>query len=127
MAFLGNLLWALLGGGLILSLEYLIGGIVLCITVIGIPFGIQKLRLGGLALAPFGREVYRGSTTAGCLSTLMNALWVLCGGIWIAATHMVLAILCFITIIGIPFARQHMKLASLAFAPFGTIVKQKTT
>lgn len=123
MPLLGNLIWALLGGGLILSLEYFIGGLVLCLTVIGIPFGIQKFKLGGLALAPFGREVRRGSTASGCLATLMNIVWVLCGGIWIATTHLAFAILCGITIIGIPFARQHIKMASLAFAPFGTHVR----
>ena len=123
MSLLGNILWILLGGGILLFLEYLIAGLLLCVTIIGVPFGIQAMKLSLLALLPFGREVVRSPAAPGCLSVIMNVLWILVGGIWIALTHIVFALLCAITIIGIPFARQHMKLAALALAPFGASVR----
>jgi uncharacterized membrane protein YccF (DUF307 family) len=119
MSLLGNVLWIILGGGILLFLEYLFGGIVLCVTIIGIPFGIQCIKLSLLALLPFGKEVRRSEKSAGVLSTVMNLIWILFGGIWIALTHVVFAILCAITIIGLPFAKQHMKLATLSLTPFG--------
>jgi uncharacterized membrane protein YccF (DUF307 family) len=119
MSLLGNLLWIFLGGGIFLFLEYLFGGVVLCATIIGIPFGIQCIKLSLLALMPFGKDVVQYERPTRCLSTIMNVLWILCGGIWIALTHLAFAILCAITIIGIPFAKQHMKLAALALTPFG--------
>jgi len=119
MSPLGNLLWIFLGGGLFLFLEYLFGGVVLCMTIVGIPFGIQCIKLSLLALLPFGKDVVQRERPIGCLSTIMNLLWIVFGGIWIALTHLIFAILCAITIIGIPFAKQHMKLASLSLTPFG--------
>lgn len=119
MSLLGNILWIVLGGGILLFLEYLVGGIVLCVTIVGIPFGVQCIKLSLLALTPFGREIIQTRSSAGCLSVLMNVLWILCGGIFVAATHLVFGVLCAITIIGLPFAKQHMKLASLALTPFG--------
>jgi uncharacterized membrane protein YccF (DUF307 family) len=119
MSLLGNILWILFGGGIILFLEYFISGLFLCITIIGIPFGIQCIKISILALLPFGREIRSSEKASGCLSTVMNIIWILIGGIWISLTHIVFAILCAITIIGIPFAKQHIKLASLALVPFG--------
>ena len=119
MSLIGNILWIVLGGGLFLFFWYIIGGIALCLTIIGIPFGIETFKLGILALAPFGKEVRSSDRSAGCLYILLNIIWLLCGGIWIALTHVVFALLCAITIIGIPFAIQHMKLVSLALSPFG--------
>ena len=89
------------------------------ITIISIPFGIQTFKLGLLALWPFGSTTVQRPATTGCLSTLMNIIWIFIGGIWIAASHFVFGILLFITIIGIPFGRQHFKLAGLALTPFG--------
>ena len=81
--------------------------------------GMQTLKLAGLALWPFGKEVRSGDRSGGCLYILMNILWIFLGGIWICLSHLVFgAILC-ITIIGIPFGLQHFKLASLALSPFG--------
>jgi uncharacterized membrane protein YccF (DUF307 family) len=120
MSLLGNILWIVLGGGFILFLEYLLSGLALCLTVIGIPFGVQCIKLSLLALVPFGRQVRRLPRSAGALATIMNIIWILIGGIWIAATHVLFAVLCAITIIGLPFAKQHMKLASLSLVPFGT-------
>lgn len=123
MRLLANILWIFLGGGIILFFEYLIGGFLLCITIIGIPFGFQKFKLAVFALAPFGKKVTETPSASGCLSIVFNIIWILCGGIWIALTHIILAVIYFITIIGIPFARQHMKMAGLAIAPFGRRVE----
>ena len=117
------MLWIVLGGGIFLFFEYLLGGLVLCITIIGIPFGVQCIKLSLLALVPFGKEVTHNRSGSGCLSILMNILWIIIGGIAIALTHLVFGILCAITIIGIPFAKQHMKLAALSLTPFGHTVR----
>lgn len=119
MSLIGNILWILLGGGIFLFLEYFIGGIILCLTIVGIPFGVQAIKLSILALFPFGKEITHNKPTPSILSILMNILWILCGGIYIAATHLIFGILCAITIIGIPFAKQHMKLAVFSLTPFG--------
>jgi len=118
----GNILWIVVGGGIFLFFEYLLGGVILCLTIIGIPFGIQCMKLSLLALVPFGKEVTHTEKGSGCLSVLMNVLWLLFGGIPIALTHAVFGLLCAITIIGIPFAKQHMKLAALSLTPFGHTV-----
>lgn len=118
MGCLMNILW-LLFGGILTAVEYLISSLLLMITVVGIPFGMQTLKMASLALWPFGKEVRSGSRSDGCLYVLMNVLWILLGGIWICVSHLVFgAILC-ITIIGIPFGLQHFKLASVALLPFG--------
>jgi uncharacterized membrane protein YccF (DUF307 family) len=119
VSLIGNILWIVLGGGAVLFVEYLVGGLLLCLTIIGIPFGFQCMKLSFLALLPFGRSVVDEGGGSGCLSVVMNILWILLGGIWIAATHLVFAILTAITIIGLPFAKQHLKLAGLSLAPFG--------
>lgn len=119
MSLLGNILWIVLGGGLFIFLGYLIGGLLLCATIIGIPFGIQCLKLSVLGLLPFGRQVVHKESATGCLSIGMNVLWILVAGIWIALIHLLFSFLCAVTIIGIPFAVQHMKLAALSFTPFG--------
>ena len=122
MSLLGNTLWIVLGGGLVLALEYFAVGLLMVLTIIGIPFGVQCMKLAGLSLLPFGREVREREKASGCIATLMNILWIVTGGIVVSLTHVVFALLCAITIIGIPFARQHMKLAGLALAPFGKTV-----
>jgi uncharacterized membrane protein YccF (DUF307 family) len=119
MSVLGNILWILLGGGIFLFFEYLFGGLILCLTIIGIPFGVQSIKLSLLALLPFGKEIVHTQSSAGCLSTFLNIIWILFAGIAIAATHLVFGVLCAITIIGIPFAKQHLKLAAFALTPFG--------
>ncbi len=119
MSFIGNVLWIVLGGGIVLFFEYLIAGFVLCLTIIGIPFGVQCIKLSLLALLPFGKSVNHGRRGHGFVATFMNVLWILIGGIAISLTHLIFGVLCAITIIGIPFAKQHMKLAGLALTPFG--------
>ena len=123
MSIVGNILWIFLGGGIFIFFEYLIGGIVLCLTIIGIPFGLQCFKLSILGLVPFGREISGKQSYSGCLSIVMNIIWLLLGGLAIAATHLIFALLCAITIIGIPFAVQHLKLARLALTPFGMEIR----
>lgn len=118
MKFLGNILW-LIFGGLLTAFEYLIASLVLMITIIGIPFGIQTLKLTMLALWPFGSRVTDSGNSGGCLSIIMNLFWLFIGGIWICMTHLIFGLLLCITIIGIPFGRQHFKMAALALTPFG--------
>ena len=119
MSILGNILWILIGGGILVSLFYVIGGIVLCVTIVGIPFGVQCFKLAWLALVPFGKRVDTGGSASGLLAILMNILWLVFGGLEAAVTHLVFALLSAITIVGLPFARQHLKLLKLALVPFG--------
>lgn len=119
MSFIGNILWILLGGGLLLFFEYLIGGLLLCVTIIGIPFGVQCIKLSLLALVPFGKCVEDTGAASGFIAVVMNLLWIVLGGIVIAITHSLFAVLCAVTIIGLPFAKQHVKLAALSLVPFG--------
>jgi uncharacterized membrane protein YccF (DUF307 family) len=118
MKILGNLVW-LIFGGIIIAVEYFVGSLLLMITIIGIPFGIQTLKMAALALWPFGRETRVHARASGCLYILMNLIWLLCGGIWIALTHALFGLLLCITIIGIPFGLQHFKLTAVALNPFG--------
>jgi len=118
MRLIGNLIW-LIFGGLIVAIEYFIGSIILMITIVGIPFGIQTLKMAALALWPFGRETRVHDRASGCLYILMNVIWLLTGGLWIAATHALFGVLLCITIIGIPFGLQHFKLTAIALSPFG--------
>ncbi len=118
MSILGNLLWIILGGWVIFLL-YILGGLALCITIIGIPFGIQCFKLSLLGLVPFGKVIIDGPSATGTVSVIFNILWIITFGLTIALTHFLLAIILALTIIGIPFARQHVKLAMLALTPFG--------
>jgi uncharacterized membrane protein YccF (DUF307 family) len=118
MNLLGNIIW-LVFGGLVIAVEYLISSLLMMATIVGIPFGIQTLKLAGLALWPFGKETRVVTSSSGCLSTLMNIIWILVGGIWISLSHVFFGLILAITIIGIPFAKQHFKLAVLAMTPFG--------
>ena len=118
MNFFGNLIW-LIFGGLMAALGYFLGGIVLCITVIGIPWGLQCFKLAALVLWPFGKKVISDSDNMGCLNILFNLVWLLCGGLYTAIVHIVMgAILC-ITVIGIPWGKQHFKLIEISLMPFG--------
>jgi uncharacterized membrane protein YccF (DUF307 family) len=124
MRILGNILWLILGG-IITALEYFISSILLMITIIGIPFGIQTLKLGVLALWPFGKTTVQSNRSSGCLYIIFNIIWIFIGGIWIALSHIVFGLILYITIIGIPFGNQHFKLASLALMPFGRDIVDK--
>lgn len=119
MSFIGNLLWIILGGGIFLFFEYLIGGIVMCLTIVGIPFGLQLFKLAGFSLTPFGKTIKDRDSANSALNVIMNVIWLIIGGLPIAATHLLFAVICAITIIGIPFAKQHMRLVQLSLLPFG--------
>ncbi|MCK4765554.1 MAG: YccF domain-containing protein [Candidatus Aminicenantes bacterium] len=118
MSLIGNLLW-LVCGGLFVFLHYLMAGALMCLTIVGIPFGLQVIKMAQLSLFPFGKDVVDRGRGSGCLSVIMNVLWLVLGGIWIALHHLVWALILAVTIVGIPFAVQHLKLASLALTPFG--------
>ena len=121
MKLLGNIIWALFGG-LFISLYYFVVGLLLCLTVVGIPFGLQLMKMAGFALWPFGHEVQAGPQDSGCLSVCMNIIWIILGGIEIALTHLGLGVAFCVTIIGIPFGLQHFKMALLALVPFGKTI-----
>ena len=118
MSFIGNLIWAIFGG-LVLSLCYLLAGVVYCITIIGIPVGLQLFKLASLTLCPFGRNVVDCNGQLSAWSICLNILWVVFGGIELALSHVVLGLIFCVTIVGIPFGMQHFKLALLALIPFG--------
>jgi uncharacterized membrane protein YccF (DUF307 family) len=124
MNFLGNLIW-LIFGGIIIAIEYFIGSIILMITIVGIPFGIQTLKMASLSLWPFGRDTVVHLRASGCLYIIMNIIWLITGGLWIAITHAIFGVLLCITIIGIPFGLQHFKLTAIALSPFGRDIVRK--
>jgi uncharacterized membrane protein YccF (DUF307 family) len=124
MNLLGNIIW-LIFGGLFIALEYLIASIILFVSIIGIPFGIQTLKMAGLALYPFGRDTRVRGNSTGCLYTLFNILWLFTGGLLICLSHIFWGVILALTIIGIPFAQQHFKLASLALTSFGRDIYSK--
>ena len=123
MNFIGNLVW-LVFGGLLASVLYLIGGFVLCVTIIGIPFGVKIMKLGLFAFWPFGRDVTM-DPASGCLTTIFNVLWIAFGWWEIALVHVIFGGLLCLTIIGIPFGKQHFKLARLSLLPFGCKIVKK--
>ena len=118
LKLIGNIIW-LVFGGLELALGYLTAGVVLCLTIIGIPFGLQVFKIAILALLPFGQKGVTPMGSGGCLSVIMNIIWVLLAGWCLALGHLIMGILFCITIIGIPFGIAHFKLCSLAIFPFG--------
>jgi uncharacterized membrane protein YccF (DUF307 family) len=118
MSLLGNIIW-LICGGFVSGLAYIVGGLVMCLTIIGIPFGYQSIKLGIATFAPFGTELveYEGANSP--LYLVLNVIWLLTIGWIIALHHLIWAVLLGLTIIGIPFAVQHLKLVPLALLPFG--------
>ena len=124
MNILLNLIWLVFGGFLIV-LGYLLGALLLCITIIGIPFGIQCFKLAGLALAPFGREIREKEPPGGGLAVIMNIIWIILPGLELALLHLFLALAFAITIIGLPIAAQHLKMTRLALLPFGFEVRDR--
>ncbi len=121
MNLLLNIIWLILGG-FVVVIAYLLGGILLCLTIIGIPFGIQCFKLAGLALMPFGREVREKEPPGGALAVIMNVIWIILPGLELAVFHLMMALVLAITIIGLPLAAQHLKMARLAILPFGFAV-----
>jgi uncharacterized membrane protein YccF (DUF307 family) len=118
MSLIGNIIW-LIFGGFIAGLGYIIGGLLLCITIIGIPFGMQSIKIGVATFTPFGKEVVEGPDANSPLRVIFNIIWLILFGWEIAIAHLLGAAILAITIIGIPFALQHIKLIPLALFPFG--------
>lgn len=119
LSFIGNILW-ILCGGFLLALEWFLFGILWCCTIIGIPFGVACFRLGYFSLWPFGKTIQDGPADERIFGTfLFNVLWFVFGGVWLFISHLVVAGALFLTIIGIPFGIQHVKLGFAALAPLG--------
>ncbi|MBR6269184.1 MAG: YccF domain-containing protein [Bacteroidales bacterium] len=122
MKSLGNILWLILGG-LLVAVIYILVGLLMCITIIGIPFGLQLFKFANYALWPFGREIVDGPGQPGCVSIVMNLIWILLGWWEIAVIHLIFGLICCITIVGIPFGVQHFKMALLSVFPFGKEIR----
>ena len=118
MGCLGNVLWFIFGG-FISGLNWAVAGVLWCITIIGAPIGVQCFKFASLSFFPFGKTVSYGG---GAVSMLCNILWLIFSGIPMAIASSLMGILCCITIILIPFGKQHFKLAKLALMPFGATV-----
>jgi len=119
MSILGNIIWFIFGG-LWQGLSWLLVGVLWCITIVGIPVGLQCFKIAQLSFFPFGKEVeYHGNTA----SVLLNILWILFGGLELAIVAFLNGILFCITVIGIPFGKQCFKLAKLALTPFGSEIR----
>ncbi len=118
MSLLGNIIW-LVFGGFLSGLGYIIGGLTTCLTIIGIPFGIQAIKLGFSSMTPFGKENIVSGDQSNILTMIFNVLWVVLFGWEIALSHLVHGLILAITIIGLPFAKQHFKLIPMALFPFG--------
>src|SRR5210317_2464143 len=122
MSLLGNLVFFVFGG-FIIFFGYVLGGILLCLTIIGIPFGLMCFRLAGGVIAPFGREVRETKPPGGAVSLIMNIIWIILPGLELAIMHLLLALFFLLTIIGFPLAVQHMKLVPMALMPFGHVMR----
>ena len=118
MSLLLNILW-LICGGFLTGIGYILGGLLICLSIIGIPFGLQLMKLGAAVMTPFGKELVESPFANNPLSLVFNIIWLLLFGWAIALAHITVAIPLFVSIIGIPFAWQHIKLAPLALLPFG--------
>jgi uncharacterized membrane protein YccF (DUF307 family) len=118
MGCLGNVIWFIFGG-FFGGLSWLLAGIIWCVTIVGIPIGLQCFKLAGLSFWPFGKQVVYSTSS---MSFLVNILWLIFSGFWLAVGHFISGCLLCITIIGIPFGMQSFKLAKLALMPFGTQV-----
>lgn len=124
MRTIGNILWFVFAG-FWTALQWLLVGALLCLTIVGIPFGVQCFKLAGFVLWPFGRTTASTSRQP-VLGTIGNVVWCLLAGIWIAISYVFAGLLLCLTIIGIPFGVQAFKLAGLALAPFGREVVRST-
>lgn len=113
-----NIIWVVFGG-LMTAIEYVASSVAMMATIIGIPFGLQTLKLALVALWPFGTKIESTGWPSGCLAGIMNVVWWFLGGFVIALTHVLWGVIFYITIIGIPFGNQNFKLARLALFPFG--------
>ncbi|MEL6545316.1 MAG: YccF domain-containing protein [Myxococcota bacterium] len=118
MSLLGNLIWIVFGG-LISAVAYILSGLLICLTVVGIPFGLRSIKMGFEILAPFGKELKDLPAANSPLRLVFNVIWLLLFGWELALNHAFWALLLAITVVGLPFALQHLKLIPLALFPFG--------
>lgn len=118
MSLLGNIIW-LIFGGFVTGIGYIVGGLSICLTIIGIPFGLQNIKLGFAMMLPFGRKIVVRENASTTLGMILNVIWVIFFGWAIALSHLIHGVILAITIIGLPFAKQHFKLLTLALFPFG--------
>ena len=131
MRAIGNFLWFILGG-VLMGLGWWLVGLLCIVTIVGIPWGKACFVIGQFTFFPFGQEAIsrkelsnQDDIGTGTMGLLGNILWFVCAGIWLAIGHVVSAFACAITIIGIPFAIQHLKLAGIALAPIGKTIVSK--
>ena len=118
MSLIGNIIW-LIFGGFVTGVGYIIGGIGICLTIVGIPFGVETIKLGIATMTPFGKEIVEDDNPNSNLKLVLNAIWIIFFGWEIALMHLVHAAILAITIVGLPFAEQHFKLLAIALFPFG--------
>ncbi len=128
MRAIGNFLWFILGG-VFMGLAWWLAGLLAFCSIVGIPWGKACFVIGSFTFFPFGKQAIsrrelnqRDDIGTGALGMVGNVLWFVFAGIWLAIGHVMSAIACFVTIIGIPFAIQHLKLAGIALAPIGQTV-----
>ena len=121
MSLIGNLLWFIFGG-IFIFFGYMVGGIALCFTIVGIPWGFQCFKLAIFALFPFGSETRVIDNDSSDVNLLLNIIWLIFGGLWIAINHLIWGLMLSISIIGLPFGLQHLKMVKLAFTPFGRVI-----
>ena len=131
MRAIGNLLWFVLGGA-IMGLAWMLAGLLAFVSIVGIPWGRACFVIGQFTFFPFGKEAIgrdelsgRDDIGTGALGMIGNILWFVFAGIWLAIGHLISALACFVTIIGIPFGIQHLKLAGIALAPIGKTIVSK--
>ena len=131
MTIIGNIIW-LIFGGIILGLSWAVAGLIMCLTVIGIPWARSCFVISNFTFFPFGRvPISRRELTGendpgtGSLGGLGNVIWIVLAGWWLALGHLFAAVLTFLTIIGIPFSIQHLKLARITLAPVGIAIVSK--
>ncbi|OIR12493.1 inner membrane protein YccF [mine drainage metagenome] len=131
MSLIGNILWFILGGAL-MGISWWIAGVLAYLSIIGIPWGKACFVIGQFAFMPFGKEAVnrkyvndKDDIGTGSLGTIGNVIWLIFAGFWLALGHLISAMICFVTIIGIPFGVQHIKLAGIAVAPIGKTIIDK--
>jgi uncharacterized membrane protein YccF (DUF307 family) len=131
MGFIGNVLWFVFGG-FVMGLGWWVAGLLALITIVGIPWAKACFVIGQFAFFPFGKVAIsrkdlskQDDIGTGTLGLLGNILWFIFAGVWLAIGHLLTALMCFVTIIGIPFGYQHLKLAMLALAPIGKTIVDK--
>ena len=124
MNVIGNIVWFIFGG-ILLAIMYWLFGLLFCLSIVGIPFGVQLFKIGSFVLFPFGRDLVDGANAEGCLNTLFNVLWIVCGWCEIALSHLICGVALCCTLVGIPLGLQHFKIAVKTLLPFGKQIVRK--